>query len=1279
MKVKLTEVQKAYLLGRNESFDGNIGTHMYVELKFKGNILKFEKSFNKIIKKQPMLRASVLNVNEFEIIDNYTYNINIHYEEKTRHEAKKLLLRKELSHKHYSSDDFPFYNIQALTCDNENYIIFVSIDLLIADGLSLFKLLEQMKSEYFSLRSLEEDQAEKLIYINNKYFEEKQSKRFKKSKIYWNGKIKTLPNSPQILVSENRVKRSKFERKEYCFNKEELIKMEGISKEMGVSLSSILLTLYAATLQDWSANKKFTLNMTTFKRPRKDEFIEVLGDFTSTMLVETNIRKDQTLLENSREINKEIFKGLRNSSFEGVEVLREISRNENKIATMPYVFTSMLFDLDSFDDFVQFDYWISETPQVYVDCQIKKMNGMLHVSWDFLKDIFEESLISEMFNQYVKYMKLFIKDNENIFINENNNKYTEIQELYNKYNSNRNIINCPTDNIINAFNKISSEHKNKIAFIDQEKDITFKELNDLSEINVDKIKKFKDDNKLKKIRVAIEGTKNIKTIIHILSVIKSGDSFCFIPKDMPIMRKKQLDQTCNFNIYIRDDEFIINHVENVKIPLDELYIIFTSGTTGTPKGISINQAGALNTIDDIIERFNLSYRDFLFNISEFSFDLSIFDIITPFLTGATTVICNNISEISNFTAHFKKVTVWNSTPGLVEALFNYECAVMSNLKYIMISGDAISNALVKKIVATFNNQPIEIYSFGGATEASIWSIYYPLNNINDKRIPYGYPLSNQQLYVIDENDNLSPPFCEGEIVISGAGLANGYLNESENEGVFYKHNTLGNLYRTGDKGYFSYDGVIHIVGRIKSELKINGYRIDLVEIEKCTNDIHHIKSSKVLIRKNKNNKTQILVFYTTKNGEGLTNQYLRKSLKSQLPHYMIPTKFIWLKELPLTQNGKIDTQTLLNHRLDINEFEQLNKDEIKMATIWLNIVQEDIDINKLSSKESFFDIGGDSIMLTELINIINQEYKINISIEELLSNFTLKELTIFVNKKIKQGVQLNTLSDNIVKLSNGDENKNLVFIHAGSGEIAIYNNLAKLLSPHYNIYAIKYSKDMKKVNMREINFAEIAKAYNDDLKSIGKIDLIGGWCIGGTIGFEIAKINEDVENVLLINSLAPVENNEEIFSMDLDSEITFIDSIINYNFKNIKDTKELWNTVIQLLNKRPDLITNVLNKIPADLARLIPFFGENSPADLIYYINLFRSFERARFLYNSISKISQPLIYIGAKEEVVSNYIQWGKYTTSHFSEEHIKGDHTTIFSDENVKCLSKAINKHLA
>ena len=125
--------------------------------------------------------------------------------------------------------------------------------------------------------------------------------------------------------------------------------------------------------------------------------------------------------------------------------------------------------------------------------------------------------------------------------------------------------------------------------------------------------------------------------------------------------------------------------------------------------------------------------------------------------------------------------------------------------------------------------------------------------------------------------------------------------------------------------------------------------------------------------------------------------------------------------------------------------------------------------------------------------------------------------------------------------------------------------------------------------------------------------------------------------------------------------------------------KELWNTIINLMDHNPYLMEKFLSVIPSHLARLIPFFGKNTPVELIYYVNLFRSFERARFLYKSNTKINQPLIYIGAKDEIVENYTGWEKYTNSYFYEQHIKGDHTTIFNNENIVLLAEAINKYLS
>ncbi|ALS38436.1 non-ribosomal peptide synthetase component F/surfactin synthase thioesterase subunit/acyl carrier protein [Enterococcus rotai] len=1280
MEIKMTEVQKAYLLGRNESFDAKTGTHMYLEVKYKGNIQEFQDALNKVIQVQPMLRAKVKNMETFEIINNFNYEIIVSSKSNDEMKSFRERTRERLSHKLYQSGDFPLYTFEAVKNVEEpsNYLIFISIDLLIADGLSLFQLFDDIKKTVKNDRVKLTDVSDLLLEINDSYLNSKKSARYEKDREYWKQKIETLPDAPNLLVKEEKASHSKFARKEYIYTAEKLSKLKEIAERRKISLNSLFLTLYSTALQQWSENKKFTINVTTFKRSRGEKYLSVIGDFTSTVLVPTDIDMNKTILENTLDTHRNIFSSFRRSSFEGIEVLRELKKRGRQ-PLMPYVFTSMLFDFDKFDELGEIDYWISETAQVYLDCQMKIVNGSLNISWDYLKEIFEINQIDEMFQFFIQSIDGFLLDEE-IDVRSISKKLNQlIEQKYFKYNSSPSIIKKNTQSILSAFKKVKKEFPEKLAFSEVDDSITFNELDRKSDDLAEVIGREKQRYDFKKIRIGIVGKKSIESTVQMLAVIKTSDSFCFISEDMPENRYRKLLKTSNIQLLIKGERVFRAEpslrLENEyqEIPNDELYVIFTSGTTGEPKGISISERPVLNTIDDIIARTRVNQEDVLFNVSDLSFDLSVFDLLTPLLSGCETILCPNSSNLYPFKEKILQATFWNSTPGLVQTLLSiFDCKIM-NIRNILMSGDFIPADLVYQIKGTFLNEELNIFSLGGATEASIWSIYYPLNDFSDRRVPYGYPLSNQNYYVLDRNDCLVNSNVSGELVIAGEGLANGYLLKNQNHGVFYEHAQWGPIYRTGDKGYLTDEGYVNILGRMESELKVNGYRIDLIEIEHSLSSIKDISETKVVVKENQNEKKYLSAFYTTNTMNEISHEIFRSELRKVLPTYMIPSSFTHLNTLPLTSNGKINLKKL--KEMEPKASQKFTEKELELFDLWTQVIDLEENNTRLTKSATFFEIGGDSIKLPELLYKINNKYNVDITIEELLNHFSLNDQARYL-EKIKQEDNNFKTNQFLTQLKKGTSEKSIVFIHAGSGEIGIYNELAKNIDSKYNVFAIRFKKDIKKSAPRVIDFTKLAKEYNEYLENFESIDYLGGWCIGGTIGYEISKINSKVNNLFMINTMPPVENKIQKFEFQLKNEQQFIYETFDYKVESAVNTDELWEQIILLLEKRLDLMPKLLKIVPNELARLIPFFGESSPRELIYYINLFRSFETARHLYEDSTSVLKDIFYFGAESEKIPNYVQWRQHVKGSWIEKHISGDHTTIFEGDNVKLLARAMNQ---
>ncbi|WP_437819688.1 amino acid adenylation domain-containing protein [Sorangium sp. So ce1078] len=353
-------------------------------------------------------------------------------------------------------------------------------------------------------------------------------------------------------------------------------------------------------------------------------------------------------------------------------------------------------------------------------------------------------------------------------------------------------------------------------------------------------------------------------------------------------------------------------------PDDLAYVIYTSGSTGLPKGVMIDHRGAVNTVLDINRRFDVGPQDRVLALSSLSFDLSVYDVFGTLAAGGAVVIPDPARPSDP--GHWRelvereRVTVWNSVPALMEMLMDASPgagdAALASLRLVMMSGDWIPLKLPDRIRAACRAP--RVVSLGGATEASIWSIAHPISAIDPawRSVPYGRPLANQHVYVLDEGLEPCPIGVPGEIIIGGIGVALGYWrDEARTRERFLEHPTTGErLYRTGDLGRYFADGTIELLGRTDHQVKIRGFRIELGEIEAALAQ-HPSVEQAVVAPKTDPSGEKRLVAYVVGAG-GADGAALRDFVRRKLPEYMIPSDVVILPALPLSPNGKVDRAAL---------------------------------------------------------------------------------------------------------------------------------------------------------------------------------------------------------------------------------------------------------------------------------------------------------------------------------------------------------------------------------
>ncbi len=431
---------------------------------------------------------------------------------------------------------------------------------------------------------------------------------------------------------------------------------------------------------------------------------------------------------------------------------------------------------------------------------------------------------------------------------------------------------------------------------------------------------------------------------------------------------------------------------------DGAYIIYTSGSTGKPKGVIVPHRGVVRLV------INTNYIKFkntdriLQNIA-IVFDASVFAIFGAFLNGLPLypIQKDKLLDFGYLEKYIKdnKITIINLTVSLFNKLIDYNPKVFDKARVILIGGEAV---LPKTVNILKKNSPhIEIVNVYGPTENSDLSSCHIIEKQYEKSVPIGKPVSNSTCYILDKNQNLLPIGVPGEICVGGDGVAIGYLNNQKMTEEKFIPNKFGKgkLYKTGDLGYWQQDGNIQFISRIDKQVKIRGFRIELKEIEAKILEFGDIQECAVIVVQN--DSTQILVACIgTKND--INTDELNRYLKTQLPFYMVPLKYMVMENLPLNINGKLDSKKLLEQLSDIQEdmVKPINKMQEELVEIWKKV----LDIKNVGINNSFFEVGGDSLAAITMSELLYEKYNIKIPVRDILNNLTIEDLaSIIKNSK----------------------------------------------------------------------------------------------------------------------------------------------------------------------------------------------------------------------------------------------------------------------------------------
>lgn len=530
--------------------------------------------------------------------------------------------------------------------------------------------------------------------------------------------------------------------------------------------------------------------------------------------------------------------------------------------------------------------------------------------------------------------------------------------------------------------------------------------------------------------VGILTGRNFSMIQGMLAILKAGAAYVPIDPAYPSDRQRYIIINSDIHFILTDDvtttakaidglgnivvidlnddsdnDYNDSNLELDKQTTDLAYTIYTSGSSGRPKGVMIEHHSAVNLVEWVNKEFHISANDRMLFITSMCFDLSVYDIFGILAAGGCIVIATlaDVQDL-NSVKHLlldERISFWDTVPTtlnylVTELAHSKESFVQHDLRVAFLSGDWIPVSLPPLAKRFFPN--VNVISLGGATEGTVWSNYFPVNEVDPKwmSIPYGKPITNNFFYILDEGLNPVPQGVAGELFIGGVGVSRGYINDPVKTAAAFMEDPFckalgGRMYRTGDLGRMLPDGNMEFLGRKDFQVKIRGFRVELGEIEQVLTKFPGIQTVLVTASEDNNGIKFLVAYYL--GDDQFSNSTLTAFLSRQLPDYMIPAFFIKMDTFPLNTNGKIDRKALpqpLAQEMETGErLLPRTPTEHAVAGIWCNVLKKDL----FGVQDNFFMLGGHSLSASQVVARIREELGVPLKLPSIFINPTVEGLS----------------------------------------------------------------------------------------------------------------------------------------------------------------------------------------------------------------------------------------------------------------------------------------------
>ena len=961
------------------------------------DIERLDKAFNKLINQNSALRTC------FEVIDGELLQkiqeeveFKLEYEE-VPHSNIEQVTREFI--KPFDLSKAPLIRAKAITMKNKKTLLLIDMHHIISDGETVSIIAKEL-SELYNGKLIKEKEIE---YKDFAVWESKEE--FKKQEEYWlsmyNDEIPTL----ELPTNYSRPAVQSFEGNciEKKLNNEIVENINNTCKRLGITPYMFLIGIYYILLAEYSAANDIVIGTPVIGR-HKEQLENIIGMFVNTLALRNKIKQEESFEEFISKVKENCLKAFENQDYPFDKLIKKLNlqkeASRSLLFDVLFTYHGQTYPTMNFEG-IEANFYMPKTNISKFDISLEAVlsNEDLSLRFEYCSKLFSEDFIDKMAKHYINILKFVLKDTSIQISNIDMISRPERKQIIDKIN-NTEAVYEKDKTVSQLFEEQVEKTPNKTAVVFEDGKLTYRELNNKANQLANYMKvnygiKHNDN-------VAIFVKKSFESIISILATIKLGATFVPIDIDYPqdridyilqdskaklilTMRKyeeklktdipKEIIDIESSAIYSKTNKS--NPANSLK-PEDNIYIMYTSGTTGRPKGVIIKHRNVVRLVR------NTNYIDFskcsrILQTGSIVFDACTFEIWGALLNGLSLYIIKkdellDTKILEKYLADNKIDTLWLTAP-LFNQLSEENPNIFNEVKFLLTGGDVLSPRHINMVRDANSN--ITIINGYGPTENTTFSCCFTIDKKYDTSIPIGRPIANSTAYIVSKNGKIQPEGVPGELWVGGDGVGKGYLNREDLTAEKFIKNPFGEgkIYKTGDLVKLLPSGDIDFIGRIDKQVKIRGFRVEISEIDNVFKQYPGV--SKLFTSVNETNGNKMLITYFTADRK-LNIQDILLFLQERLPLYMIPQYIMQLDALPLTINGKVDKAALPMPEIESKTKYVAHENEIQkqLCDIWCKL----FGMKRIGIMDNFFELGGDSLLAIKLqTEALKQNININYS------------------------------------------------------------------------------------------------------------------------------------------------------------------------------------------------------------------------------------------------------------------------------------------------------------